>query len=147
MRTQIELIENKYLTLKNSTIGLLKECGDERLHGVRSPDGKSVGELVIRSAAAVEQVIGGITRRLWDDPFEWTLTERMQTVDLIVAYIEEVETSRMKGFMFLKDDVDLTKELPAPIEMKSLCDVLNDAFLRAESHLNQAQTLLASQTD
>ncbi|HLA94383.1 MAG TPA: hypothetical protein VK612_01590, partial [Pyrinomonadaceae bacterium] len=37
----------------------------------------TVGEYLLRSAASVEQTFGGITRRLWDDPFEWTLPEKL----------------------------------------------------------------------
>jgi hypothetical protein len=32
-------------------------------------------EQILRSARIVEQVSGGITANLWDDPFEWTLPE------------------------------------------------------------------------
>ena len=39
----------------------------------------SCGEYILRSAAAVEQTFGGITTRLWDDPFEWTLPEALST--------------------------------------------------------------------
>ncbi len=33
----------------------------------------TVGENVLKCAAILEQVFGGLTANLWDDPFEWTL--------------------------------------------------------------------------
>src|SRR5688572_10131970 len=61
----------------------------------------TVGEYVLRSAAAVEQTFGGITTRLWDDPFEWTLPERLDSVPLIKEYLDEVNETRREGFGFL----------------------------------------------
>ncbi|MCV4777710.1 hypothetical protein OFM21_33535, partial [Escherichia coli] len=46
----------------------------------------STGEYLLRAAAAVEQTAGGITRRLWDDPFEWTLPEKLSTKELVAEY-------------------------------------------------------------
>ena len=49
---------------------------------------------LLRSAAAVEQTFGGITTRLWDDPFEWTLPEKLSSTDLLIGYLNEVEQTR-----------------------------------------------------
>lgn len=92
----------------------------------------SVGEYVIRSAAAVEQTFGGITTRLWDDPFEWTLPEKLSTTPLVRTYLDEVEQTRKRGFAFLKSDDDLRKELPAPEKLKSIFELLITALARAE---------------
>lgn len=147
MRNQIESFNSKFIELKARSLQLL-DCTEERsLHGIRFEDGRTVGEYILRSAGAVEQMIGGITRRLWDDPFEWTLTERMQTAVLIREYIEEVEASRLSGFRFIKDDSELGKMLPAPIEMMPLERVLTEALIRAESYLDKAESLLSSQAD
>src|SRR5258708_9220594 len=58
----------------------------------------SCGEFILRSAAMVEKTFGGITTRLWDDPFEWTLQEALSTPADILAYLAEVEETRAAGF-------------------------------------------------
>lgn len=59
----------------------------------------SVGEYIIRSASVVEQAFGGITTRLWDDPYEWTLPEKLATSELIGQYLDDVDASRKRdGF-------------------------------------------------
>jgi hypothetical protein len=92
----------------------------------------SFGEYLLRSAAAVEQTFGGITARLWDDPFEWTLPEELATNAKIVEYLEEVEATRGRGFFFFKSDSDLAKQLPAPEELRSIFDILLETIARAE---------------
>src|SRR5690242_3650361 len=57
----------------------------------------SCGECILRSAAAVEQTFDGLTTRMWDDPFEWTLPEKLSTRDAILQYLDEVEGTRKKG--------------------------------------------------
>src|SRR5687767_462125 len=49
------------------------------------------GGYLLRSAAMVEQAFGGITTRLWDDPFEWTLPEKLNGKDSILCYLDEVK--------------------------------------------------------
>ncbi|MBK8302526.1 MAG: hypothetical protein IPK98_03615 [Chloracidobacterium sp.] len=72
----------------------------------------SCGEYILRSAAMVEKTFGGITTRLWDDPFEWTLPEKLVNKELIFAYLDEVEATRVKGFAFFTSDGDLKKRFP-----------------------------------
>src|SRR5688500_11776485 len=69
----------------------------------------SCGEYILRSAAAVEQTFSGITTRLWDDPFEWTLPEKLATTALVVEYLEEVDETRHAAFKFFTSDADLMK--------------------------------------
>src|SRR5260221_4317566 len=69
----------------------------------------SCGEYVLRSAAMVEKTFGGITTRLWDDPFEWTLPESLSTTADVRGYLSEVEATRASGFAFFNDDDDLNK--------------------------------------
>ena len=52
-----------------------------------SPGLSSIGESVLRSAAAIEQTFGGLTANLWDDPFEWTLPEQLSTPATVVAHL------------------------------------------------------------
>lgn len=92
----------------------------------------SFGEHILRSAGAVEQAFGGITARLWDDPFEWTLPEELSSNAKILEYLEEVEATRRRGFDFFVSDSDLTKELAAPYRMKTIFEILLETLARAE---------------
>jgi hypothetical protein len=101
----------------------------------------SMGEYILRSAAAVEQTFGGITRRLWDDPFEWTLPEKLSSVALVSEYLAEVDAARVSGFSFLSDDDSLRKTLPAPIKIQPIAEVLTDTLLRAEHFQGRAYAI------
>jgi len=94
----------------------------------------SAGELLIRSAAAVEQTFGGITRRLWDDPFEWTLPEELSGRKAIGEYLGEVRQTRLGGFKFFREDSDLFRLIPAPEDLSPIIDILLEA-LGCASHL------------
>ena len=98
----------------------------------------SCGEYILRSAAAVEQTFGGITTRLWDDPFEWTLPEKLSTPELILEYLSEAEETRKKGFAFFRTDEDLRRELPAPEKLKSIFALLLETLARAENFQGRA---------
>jgi hypothetical protein len=94
----------------------------------------SIGEYVIRSAAIVEQTFGGITTRLWDDPFEWTLPEKLSDNGLVIGYLNEVEETRRRGLGFLGTDSELKKELPAPEKLNTIFDLLLGTLTRAEHY-------------
>lgn len=98
----------------------------------------SCGEFILRSAGAVEQTFGGITAKLWDDPFEWTLPEALSTGDLILEYLNEVEATRQKGFAFFQSDEDLRRELPAPEKLKTIQEILLETLARAENFQGRA---------
>ena len=98
----------------------------------------SCGEYILRSAAAVEQTFGGITRRLWDDPFEWTLPEALATNELILNYLNEVEDTRKQGFAFFRTDEDLQREMPAPEKLRSIFQILLETLARAEHFQGRA---------
>ena len=98
----------------------------------------SVGEYVLRSAGKVEQTFGGITTRLWDDPFEWTLPEKLATAELIVEYLSEVEATRRKGFALFVTDADLRREIPAPSKIRPIFAVLLECVSRAEHFQGRA---------
>ncbi len=107
----------------------------------------SFGECIVRSAAAVEQAMGGITTRLWDDPFEWTLPEELATPQKVLNYLDEVETGRVKAFDFIQTDGDLLKEIPAPIEIKTLFAVLLDSMAKAEHFQGRAFSIFQFYTE
>jgi len=98
----------------------------------------SCGEYVLRSAAKIEQTFGGITTRLWDDPFEWTLPEELSTTVLITEYLAEVERTRLKGFSLFKSDEDLRREMPAPEKLKTIFEILIETVARAEHFQGRA---------
>lgn len=104
----------------------------EKIAAVAEP--YSAGELIIRSAAAVERAFGGITRRLWDDPFEWTLPEELSSAKAIAEYLDDVDVSRRTGIEFLADDRDLLKMIPAPEVLKPIAMIMLETLDRA-SHL------------
>jgi hypothetical protein len=92
----------------------------------------SVGENLLRSAAAVEQTFGGITSNLWDDPFEWTLPENLSTRERVIEYLEEVETTRKLAFNRFSRDSDLLKEVSVPSgDTRSLISLLLETLIRA----------------
>ena len=102
-------------------------------------DGRlSFGELLLRSAAVVEQSSGGITIRLWDDPFEWTLPETLHTKDRIFAYFDEVEAARARAFEAIRD-TDLEKMIPAPEEFMSIFNVLLKTLSVSSLYLGAAK--------
>ena len=78
----------------------------------------SCGEFIARSAATVERTFGGITTRLWDDPYEWTLPEQLADTTSVLAYLDEVEATRRRGFAFIASDGDLGREIPAPERLR-----------------------------
>ncbi len=107
----------------------------------------SCGEYILRSAAAVEQTFGGITTRLWDDPFEWTLPEALSTGELILNYLDEVEETRLKGFTFFTSDDDLSREIPAPERLKPIFQILLETIARAEHFQGRAFAVFRSFSD
>ena len=108
----------------------------EAVRTIESPEEKQRARLnIIRAAAALEQCFGGITTRLWDDPFEWTLPEYLSDHRTLMSYLDEVESSIRRGFRVLKKDEDLDSVIPAPVEMKTIAEVLEETIERSVSHL------------
>lgn len=101
----------------------------------------SCGEYILRSAGKVEQTFGGLTTRLWDDPFEWTLPEKLSSNQLILEYLAEVEATRLRGFLLLQNDNDLKKEIPAPIKIISLFEILLETLQVAENYQGRATAI------
>jgi len=89
----------------------------------------------------VEQAFLGLTRRLWDDPFEWTLPEKLSTTDAIIGYLDEVIETRRSGFDFLVSDDDLKRTLPAPEKLKPILQVVTEAIARSENYLGKAEAV------
>ena len=98
----------------------------------------SCGEYILRSAGAVEQTFGGITTKLWDDPFEWTLPEALFNNEKIIEYLHEVEETRERGFALFASDADLKKEILAPARLKTIFELLIETLARAENFQGRA---------
>ena len=144
-RTSIDALDAEFRKLHEESKALIKKVDKEILFREIGDSHKSmmphsVGTFAIRAAAAVEQTINGITVRLWDDPFEWTLPEQLPTVEDLTAYFDEVEAARIRGFKFLSSDADLQKQIPAPVELKSLEQILTDTLKRSNQLLSEAMS-------
>ena len=107
----------------------------------------SCGEYILRSAAIVEQTFGGITTRLWDDPVEWTLPEKLSTGADVIGYLDEVEATRKRGFGFFASDDDLRKEIPAPETTRPIFDLLLETVARAEHYQGRAFAIFQMLSD
>ena len=103
----------------------------------------SVGEGILRSAAAVERSFGGITANLWDDPFEWTLPEQLSSPQSIKAYLEEVEATRRRAFSSFENDDCLLKHVAMPSgERQPLVGLLLETLVQAVELQSQALVVL-----
>ncbi|MFZ1701782.1 MAG: hypothetical protein WBO10_13960 [Pyrinomonadaceae bacterium] len=107
----------------------------------------SCGEFLLRSAAMVERSFGGITTRLWDDPFEWTLPEKLSDRASILQYLDEVAETRSAGFAFFSSDADLTRSIPAPEELTPIIAVLLETLGMAEHFQGRAYAVFQMLSD
>ena len=152
MDPMLQGFENRFVALNQRSVELLGLIDESDLFlKPRKLDRTMVmfscGEYILRSAAAVEQTSGGITTRLWDDPFEWTLPEELSTRDKVLNYLGEVETSRRSAFQFLKSDDDLNKEIPAPSALRPIFDLLLETLCRGEHFQGRAFAVFQMHSD
>ena len=105
-------------------------------------------DLLLRSAAVVEQMCGGLTANLWDDPFEWTLPETLSNTDRIIEYLSEVDLARQHAFNSIRDDSVLTKYISAPTGEQELVNLLLETLVKASDYRGRAVAtrLLSSST-
>ena len=95
-------------------------------------------ELLLRSAAVIEQTCGGLTANLWDDPFEWTLPEALSNTERIIEYLSEVDLARQRAFKSIHDDSALTKYISAPTGEQQLVNVLLETLVKAGDYRGRA---------
>jgi hypothetical protein len=143
MRTILDSFDRRFRIIHSRSVELLSKLNNEQLFAKprelnNTFEMFSCGEFILRSAGAVEQTFGGITTKLWDDPFEWTLPEKLSTNELIGEYLDEVEATRRNGFSFFKTDADLARQIPAPDDLKTLHEILLDVVARAEHYQGRA---------
>ena len=97
-------------------------------------------QYILRSAATIEQMCGGLTANLWDDPFEWTLPETLSNAARIVEYLSEVDLARERAFNSIDDD-GLTKYISVPSgEERLLISVLLETLVKASDLRGRAAT-------
>ena len=142
----IECLDRQFVQLHAGSHRLIQALSQDLLYRQpgRQPGSsnstplRSCGEQVLRSAAIVEQAFGGITANLWDDPFEWTLPESLQTLAKVAGYLDEVEATRRRGFGLFTTDADLLKEIMSPSGYTQLFPLLLDTLARAAHHQGRA---------
>jgi hypothetical protein len=152
MSQHISKFDRQYRDLHDRSLELLARLGDAELFRrprelPQSMAMFSCGEYLLRSAATVEQMCLGITTRLWDDPFEWTLPEKLATPALVAEYLNEVEATRLKAFGFFKSDDDLGSQLPAPERLTSIFELLVSTLTRASHFQGRAFAIFQMVTD
>ena len=129
-------LDQQFAALLNSLKRLASSVPATLLY--RNPPAVSIGENILRSAAAIEQTCGGLTSNLWDDPFEWTLPETLSNGDLIVDYLSEVDRLRERAFNSMTDDSALTRYVSTPASERLLIDLLLETLSRASDHSGRA---------
>ncbi|MEO7539445.1 MAG: hypothetical protein ABIV21_05425 [Pyrinomonadaceae bacterium] len=145
-------LDRQFLSVDSRSRQLLNAIGNDLLFSKPREIGNSMaqfscGEYILRSAAMVEQAFGGITTRLWDDPYEWTLPEKLSTRKLIIDYFDEVEATRNRGFAFIASDSALFTMIPAPETLRSLFDILLTALNTAGHFQGRAFALMQVLSD
>jgi len=136
MRELTEELEAEFVNLHCRILRLIEEYAFEDLFSpVTGEERENPGMLLVRSAAFVEQCFGGITTRLWDDPFEWTLPESFRNAEQVSAYFSEVEQARENGFAHFQSDADLSKQIPSPAGMRTVFAVVMRSLIEAENYL------------
>ena len=138
MNPFITWFDREFKRLESGWRELIEQLDATSLYSETQQQLSPAAEQILRSARIVEQVFGGITANLWDDPFEWTLPETLKTRDKLIAYLDEVRDARERGMQLFKDDADFLKEIVAPSGPTQLMSLLLDALVRARYHHLQA---------
>ncbi len=139
----LSTLDRQFAQLDQRSRGLLALLDADTLYARPSEMAGSIepfscGEFVARSAATVERTFGGITTRLWDDPYEWTLPEKLADTGLLLGYLDEVEATRRRGFAFIASDAELGREIPAPERMRTLGEILVETITLASHYQGRA---------
>lgn len=136
-RQIVNHLGQEFANLINSLSDLVRSVPTDLLY--RNPPAVSIGENLLRSAAAIEQTCGGLTANLWDDPFEWTLPETLSNADLISEYLSEVDLARQRAFNSMLDDSALSKYISVPSgEPRLLVSLLLETLVSASDYRGRA---------
>jgi hypothetical protein len=139
-RVIINSINREFEQLHQRSCDLVRELSDRLLYLNTNPGvSKSVGEYVLRSAAAVEKASGGLLANLWDDPLEWTLPETLSTCDRVLEYLQTVEQTRQRAFAGISSDAALSQDVMLPSEQfEPLASVWLATLLRSAEYHGRA---------
>ena len=136
-REIVNAIDREFATLIGSLKELVNSVPQNLLY--QRPPAVSIGENILRSAAVIEQVCGGLTANLWDDPFEWTLPETLSNADRIIEYLSEVDLARQRAFSSILDDCALSKYISVPSgEPRPLGSLLLETLVKASEYRGRA---------
>ena len=135
----VSALDSAFANLLDGLKALVRSVDADLLYRRSASPSASIGEQVLRSAAAVEQTFGGLTANLWDDPFEWTLPETLSTSESIVEYLSEVDATRQRVFESIDGDGALGKFVAVPSgEPKTLIELLLETLVRASEYRGRA---------
>jgi hypothetical protein len=148
-RKIVESLDREFARLHLRSCAVIENTPSDLLYSIptstRIGSLASVGENVLRCAAAVEQTFGGITSNLWDDPFEWTLPEYLSTPAKVIEHLAEVEETRKRAFGSFDGDACLLKHVATPSgETRPLVDLLLETLVRAAGYQGQAIAALGT---
>lgn len=133
----VNALDQAFARLIESLKDLVRVADQDLLY--RHPPTVSVGEQILRSAAAIEQTFGGLTANLWDDPFEWTLPETLSTSALVIEHLSEVDALRRRFFSSIDGDGALSKYVSTPSgEPRLLVELLVETLARASDYRGRA---------
>ena len=149
MKDFIDIFDRRFSKVFENSLKIIEKTPDEHLYKqisktVADFPFQTIGGNILRSAGVVEQTFGGITVRLWDDPFEWTLPEELNTKSKIAEYLNESEATRRRGFQLFTSDEVLKKEIPAPEIFKTLFEILLETVAKAEHFQGRAAAVYQS---
>lgn len=131
MREKIDHLDAQFRRLHHLLVAQANELPEH-------PYSDLAARSILRAAASIEQICNGISTRLWDDPFEWTLPEYLSSRTRIIRYLDEVESTRQLAFAYLTDDSDLDKQIPAPRKLRTLFELFSDTL--REAYVRDANT-------
>jgi hypothetical protein len=146
-REIVQSLDREFARLHLRSCAVMENTPGEILYSIATSIGtgssSSVGENVLRCAAAIEQTFGGITSNLWDDPFEWTLPEYLTTPAKVVEHLAEVEATRQRAFSSFADDACLLKHVATPSgNPRPLVELLLETLVRAVGYQGRAVVVL-----
>jgi hypothetical protein len=140
VRQQIENLDNQFAEIHETSSDFIAHLAAELLY-TRPAEASShdtCGEQILRCGAVIEQSFGGLTANLWDDPFEWTLPETLDTQAKVLEYLSEVEDLRNRAFLAFADDAALSKQIMTPGGATQILPFLLDTLKRARHHQQRA---------
>jgi hypothetical protein len=135
-RDQIALLDEEFAQLHRNACELVGTVNEDAQTAFPVD---ALRKEVLRGAAVVEQTFGGITANLWDDPFEWTLPETLNTPELLIEYLNEVEATRKRAFASLASDEALGRDIVVPSgQRQTLQTLFRETITRAVAFQNRA---------